>query len=120
MSTTKHTTNEASAQAQHTPGPWRKDLWKRQSDDKDMTVIIGGADAVAFVEPLWCLDERVAECEANARLIAAAPELLAALIWHRDALDLGDVGFYEKHGFGVSEIMPRTRQLIARATSRNC
>jgi hypothetical protein len=52
---------------------------------------------------------------ANARLIAAAPKLLEALKWHLDALDLGDVAFYERHGFNASEVMPRTRAIVKKA-----
>lgn len=65
----------------HTPGPW-----KVSRSDKD------GAEVKAIAEIAWCgvgaaysmvsgvtqhIDAE--ECRANARLIAAAPELLAAL-----------------------------------------
>ncbi len=55
-----------------------------------------------------------ATAEAIANLFAAAPALLKIAVWYRDALDLGSVKFYEKHGFNVADIMPRTRAAIER------
>ena len=56
---------------EHTKGPWRTDGWENlvvnSADGHTMTLAAGGKDA--------CLDE----LKANAHLIAAAPELLAAL-----------------------------------------
>lgn len=68
----------------HTPGPWRFE-W-----DGDEAVILGrptwpcerhsvrGEWQVAVTDDLLC--EKPEEAEANARLIAAAPDLLEALI----------------------------------------
>ena len=56
---------------EHTKGPWRtegfENLVVNSAEGYTMTLAAGGKDA--------CLDE----LKANARLIAAAPELLAAL-----------------------------------------
>ena len=56
---------------EHTKGPWRTEGWENlvvnSADGQTMTLAAGGKDA--------SLDE----LKANARLIAAAPELLAAL-----------------------------------------
>lgn len=77
--------------AQHTPGPWAL--------DEDSNIMAhDGAVAVAVVmlaDDYPCLDhdedeavEKVqVECEANARLMAAAPDMLTALVAMDRALD---------------------------------
>ena len=52
----------------HTPGPWEV------FDSHSGIYILDSAEQSAVCRLEWCL-----EAEANARLIAAAPELLAAL-----------------------------------------
>ena len=59
--------------------------------------------------------EAAAKRNEQERRAACFPDLLEALIWHRDALDLGDFAFYEKHGFSISEVMPRTRAIVKKA-----
>lgn len=49
---------------QHTPGPWTVTTWQ-----------IGDC----HIKPLWFPTEREAEVKANARIIAAAPDLLESL-----------------------------------------
>lgn len=61
----------------HTPGPWRVDMAKNNAH---LTSVFSGAER-PFLEREW----NVAICTgpqsvANARLISAAPDLLAALI----------------------------------------
>ena len=66
----------------HTPGPWETQLWKLGEAKTAQIVVNGKSDCVAFIKPLFHHVEeapRGGEMEANARLIAAAPELLAAL-----------------------------------------
>ena len=59
--------------AEHTPGPWFVNgPWHIQADTKTAIPVI-----VAQITPLRSGDNE--EREANARLIAAAPELLEAL-----------------------------------------
>lgn len=57
--------------SKHTPGPW----WL----DDDGFVASGSGDTYATVADPHCGDRDIDERESNARLIAAAPELLAAL-----------------------------------------
>lgn len=65
----------------HTPGPWYfdPDPHKRQRYPRD-TRVITGQDRIELV---WVLDQnnydRDAEVDATAQLVAAAPDLLAAL-----------------------------------------
>lgn len=63
--------------AQHTPGPWKaesaKDYASGRHDDKRWTVHANGMPLIAIV------DQYRGQAQANARLIASAPELLAAL-----------------------------------------
>jgi hypothetical protein len=65
-------------EVKHTPGPWVVDTWQYPTDPK--TIIQTATDAIAEVYDLWCPAERTDEKAANAQLIAAAPELLAALV----------------------------------------
>lgn len=54
----------------HAPGPWTA---------QDLAIVASDRSFVGRVYP-WCADPQDAECaKANARLIAAAPELLVAL-----------------------------------------
>ncbi|WNO06002.1 hypothetical protein [Rhodoferax mekongensis] len=91
--------------SKHSPGPWRK--------QGSMLVANDGTDVVAAGLGLGLgADNGDGVREANSRVIKASPMLYMALVWHRDALDLGDVAFYVKHGFNISEIMPKTRELL--------
>jgi len=62
--------------SKHTPGPWEikahSDLCYRN---------ISGPEHLALAQVVWRVEEedRSPDCEANAHLIAAAPELLEAL-----------------------------------------
>jgi hypothetical protein len=80
----------------HTPGPWMLGGRHRLPDDENggqwgYTVKAVGSTAVeqvlgaTFHVAAVGANPGDAECEANARLIAAAPELLAALLEMRDA-----------------------------------
>ena len=63
----------------HTPGPWRIETWTYQNA-REVITIQTDKDAVATVCNLWRDgNDSTIEGVANARLIAAAPEMLAAL-----------------------------------------
>lgn len=63
--------------SKHTPGPWEaaeghpSDVWHVDMPERSFSIILSRADSD------WSMS--VDEVQANARLIAAAPELLAAL-----------------------------------------
>lgn len=59
-------------EAKHTPGPWRVEPDSSHFDS--LTTIANGSARVAEAA-----GRTLAECEANAHLIAAAPDLLEAL-----------------------------------------
>jgi len=69
----------------HTPGPWEasegwpSDVWHVDMSDGRYSVIVSRADESA----VWSAEES----QANARLIAAAPDMLDALRTADDALD---------------------------------
>jgi hypothetical protein len=63
----------------HTPGPWRIENWIYQNA-REVVTIQTDKDAIATACNLWRDgDDSTFEVMANARLIAAAPEMLAAL-----------------------------------------
>lgn len=64
--------------AKHTPGPW--------AANPIVTQVDAMSDMLPICQLLWPTDQRSEEeTEANARLIAAAPDLLHALQMVRDA-----------------------------------
>lgn len=65
--------------AAHTPGPWQAQPWRYRNPERKVLTIQTERDAVAQLLDLWPPDAREAEKAANAHLIAAAPDLLAAL-----------------------------------------
>lgn len=80
-------TQSQGGETKHTPGPWRAE--KHPQHDhvhcSELWTIIAG-------EPDDCSDAEIAqviayEAEANARLIAAAPDLLAALQSAKDIME---------------------------------
>jgi hypothetical protein len=87
----------------HTPGPWAR---KRRSP-KTLIIsrlVFAGDDLIAAVHDL---DDAGREAAANARLISAAPELLAVL---------QDVADYWAGGDAPAELDARMRAVIAIAT----
>ncbi len=69
---------------QHTPGPWTLDLGNIGADMKNH-VPIDAPDHGGIAQVVWVMEDDASAskstpaCEANAFLIAAAPELLEAL-----------------------------------------
>ena len=104
MNTTTTTTNAPVAtQTAHTPGPWIV-----EHPYGEPGVFVSGP-RTELIAKLYL----VAEAEANAALIAAAPELLAALekmVARWDALSVEDLGP------GCRAIADKARAAIAKAT----
>lgn len=73
----------------HTPGPWRIEVWHYTNGDRQVPTIQTDKDAIAQLYDLWPPDEREGERDANALLIAAAPDLLHACKLARAALPSG-------------------------------
>ena len=63
--------------AKHTPGPWRSDSPYVSAPSGEHRKIVADCDRYFSDDECEYLSDD--ECEANIRLIAAAPELLAAL-----------------------------------------
>lgn len=66
----------------HTPGPWRANI-NKEGTSNHFIVNESGQSCIAAVH----LDVPQIETEANAKLISAAPELLAALKYYFDVLN---------------------------------
>ena len=78
--------------AKHTPGPWETLTFSNHELQTDFAMVKIGSRA----HMVGCSEED----KANARLIAAAPELLEALKTLRDALDPDDwMGELTMHDF---------------------
>lgn len=95
--------------AQRTPGPWHRNV---PPATKYVTIFRGRNTHVCDVLPARGIPAE--EAEANLTLIAAAPDLLAAL---RDAVFALE-WHVEKQGQGVAtdaEILRRARAIIAKA-----
>lgn len=71
---------------EHTPGPWTRKEGERFKHDQSAGVRTQNGTYIAAALDLNQTD-RDAEVEANARLIAAAPELLQALLTVLDQVD---------------------------------
>lgn len=94
--------------SEHTPGPWMvepsaaKGAWIQGSTGEWAALACGNTDATA---------------RANARLIAAAPDLLS-LLRHWSALDSG-AWAVDRHAREKAELLADTRAAIAKAEARS-
>jgi hypothetical protein len=86
----------------HTPGPWR---WDHESNVGNL-IVDPERNAVATFQARSHLKwaEQQAEREANARLIAAAPELLEALKEIRQDRDVDMVGAFADGWYAALEV----------------
>lgn len=64
-------------ETKHTPGPWRVENHRFKTTTESRWTVWSGSEAIAWTNGTDDESE-LAQQEANARLIAAAPELLAA------------------------------------------
>lgn len=90
----------------HTPGPWSISDSSWVTNHRDIDAPTHGALAVV----VWRMEEeeRSPECEANAHLISAAPDLLEAL---EMAMEIGDQC---SRGF-LGKFQAKARAAIAKA-----
>jgi len=88
----------------HTPGPW-----KAEQIGGDMAITISSSNRIATCN--WAKTEK--EYEANAHLIAAAPEMLEALILAEEALDTWEQ--IDEPGSAPSPLLQQIREIIISA-----
>lgn len=88
------------SKAEHTPGPWTRGKYGHVVDSSGKDV---GFRSVMII----CAGSGIAEAEKNTDLIAAAPELLAAL---QRCLDYGSMT-------GDESVADQARAAIAKATT---
>jgi hypothetical protein len=103
----------------YTPGPWKVETWKYNNNTREVLTIQTQCDAIAQTCGIWRDgDDSSAEEAANARLIAAAPDLLAAL----DALtEWGCTHTGPRDDNSPHELLIAARAAIAKATrSASC
>lgn len=72
----------------HTPGPWVVDINHATGNPEFIRTFISSSDGgdMYDIANVWC--DETGNAKANARLIAAAPDLLAALQIAENALDM--------------------------------
>ena len=75
----------------HTPAPWRIEWGMSQGGDGHHVCDASDMGPLSIIASVHFHDDADGETKANARLIAAAPDLLAAL---RGLLDYGSLGAY--------------------------
>lgn len=93
-----------SERAKHTPGPWKLDCYGQVTLENGHTLLVSG-----IASPMV----PTAESIANARLIAAAPELLAAL---REIMEYNGGATTALHD---AYVMERAHAAIAKAELTN-
>lgn len=76
--------NQADAVPQHTPGPWKS--FNITFDPRCGSIRGEGGEAVALM-PNWLDSDPMDELRANAHLIAAAPDMYAALAEYVEIID---------------------------------
>lgn len=89
------------SEAKHTPGPWARE---------GLRVYVHNRGTIA--ECPLPQSGGVFEVSSNARLIAAAPDMLAAL---KEMVDEAD-GISREHGWPLASRLDRARAAIAKAT----
>ena len=92
---------------EHTPGPWQTDL---EISSKAGRVAIEPDIAVVYVQPNRYDESASKQRLANARLIAAAPDLLAV------CLEIEKSGFYWSEHDVPYGVVERLKTAIAKAT----
>ena len=100
-----------SEQAKHTPGPWTLEPSCIRGGDRSRSLVICGPGRVSGRSPA-----EHGEDEANARLIAAAPELLQAC---REALADLEGYLAEWETDPALETVQELRAVIAKATGQD-
>jgi hypothetical protein len=91
-----------------TPGPWKTNRWDERDEFYGMPISVRLADktpvAYVFVEENYGRDNPNAE--ADARLIAAAPEMAELLAQARDKLEDADTSLQMEFGTGPPTELP--------------
>jgi hypothetical protein len=109
--------------AKHTPGPWKLDAYLNSGSPNPGIVVAEnphgeGAEQVASIE--WIAGGFHAEQVANARLIAAAPDLLKALeaahcpVWVHNAGHTSDIEALRKIALWFADWSNNTRYAAIR------
>lgn len=92
----------------HTPGPWLNEFGSILGGKGHYIASVTGGDGNRFVD-----EEDNVECAANARLIAAAPELLEALQMLQPFLH--ELSIMQMDTTGECDRLIKSRQVVADA-----
>lgn len=92
----------------HTPGPWHVGNVNKSRNKEFISINCGEGNAVyTIAQTIPLRDSATDEDRANARLIAAAPELLEAL---------ADLCYVVGHAYQDSNVFKNARKVIEKAT----
>jgi len=94
--------------SKHTPGPW-----EIKAHPDSCYRFISAPEHIALAQVVWRVEEedRSPACEANAHLIAAAPELLEVLEWYVEK-----VADLKRYGVMIeTSLQERAEKAIAKA-----
>ena len=111
--------------SKHTPGPWISESPTRDGTSVKSTAALFSTVAWCGAGSIWSSSGSYEisheEAEANARLIAAAPDLLEVAKLLLDFYNLETQLFVEKYGHGITTriLGDRARAAIAKATGAN-
>jgi hypothetical protein len=105
--------------SKHTPGPWVSSHYDDIADE--IAIQTHEGEYVASIDCDGAYGGKIANCiDANARLIATAPDLLEALEDVLDGIGFLSGGDYELEGFGISlDRAKEIRAAIAKARGEN-
>lgn len=96
-----------------TPTPWNTSYWIEQPNNRHKPMVVAGGVTIAIMHPAPVC--QMSECEANAHLIAAAPELYEALEWAMNFVDQVRVENPAPKGGGEDIAYEEARAAIAKA-----
>lgn len=100
--------------AKHTAGPWKAAMWKTEGGEFGWSIYAG--DPAHLVPTNTFETNSAEEAEANARLIAKAPELLEALQRYVSVIASGGAGDRDLFMAAIREADDAARAVIAAAT----
>ena len=103
----------------HTPGPWNVGRGEFTTTESGIVFTRINGPKMGIVATAYAHDRNIDECEANARLIAAAPELLEALQTLKKELWAAGLKLNVRKHFALMAADAQAGTAVARATGQS-